>query len=417
MKKLLLAFLIVLGIGLAGIVGWTLSSTHQSQAKADEYVQWTKNQKFIPIDFAITAPAGTPGDQTLYISGDSAELGDWDAAGVPLHHDNDGKYRTTVSILSGIPHKFKVTRGTWGTVERAADGSDIPDHDFVGTPSVAVEATVGTWVDGGKSTPGKVTMTGDIRLHKKFESKLLDNSRTIIVYLPPGYETQTDARYPVLYMQDGQNLFDSATAYAGIEWGVDESAQKLITEKRIEPVIIVGIYNTPDRTAEFTPFDKTPGGVAGKGALYERFIIEEVKPMIDRTYRTMPDAAHTAIGGASEGGLITLAAAHDHPEVCGSVAVLDPWLRDSAHPLLDTWKDKSWMKGKRFYADMGTKGDGLYPGTTEVDDLNQLIKQFDSAGLKKGTDYLAGTVEGAEHGETAWQQRVPNFLLFLYGQK
>ena len=104
-------------------------------------------------------------------------------------------------------------------------------------------------------------------------------------------------------------------------------------------------------------------------------------------------------------------------DVFGSVAVLDPWLRDSQHSLLDTWKDDAWMKGKRFYADMGTNGGGLYPGTTEVADLNQLTQLFDSAGLKKGTDYLAGTVQGAEHNESAWQQRVPNVLMFLYEQK
>jgi enterochelin esterase-like enzyme len=272
-------------------------------------------------------------------------------------------------------------------------------------------------VDGGKSIPGKVTLTGLFRLHKKFESKLLGNFRTIIVYLPPGYETEQDRRYPVLYMQDGQNLFDSSTAFAGIEWGVDETAQDLITEKKIQPVIIVGIYNSPDRTAEFTPFDKTPAGDDGHGILYGRFIVEELKPMIDRTYRTIPDRDHTAVAGSSLGGLITLAIAHDHADVFGSVAVLDPWLRDSQHSLLETWKDDAWMKETRFYADMGTNGGDLYPGTTEVQDLNQLTQLFDSAGLKKGTDYESAIVDGAEHNEAAWQKRVPNFMLFLFAPK
>jgi enterochelin esterase-like enzyme len=417
MKKTMLAILILLAAGLAGIGGWTLNMTQRSRAAADQYVQWAQNQKIVTVKFDITAPPETPTDQTLYLSGDASEMGSWDAAGLPLHRDDDGHYRATVDLLSGIPHKFKVTRGTWGSVERGADGADIPDHEFTGDPATIVKSSVLTWVDGGKSIPGKVTLTGLFRLHKKFESKLLGNSRTIIVYLPPDYETNPDRRYPVLYMQDGQNLFDSSTAFAGIEWGVDESAQRLITEKQIEPVIVVGIYNSPDRTAEFTPFDKTPTGSEGRGTLYGRFVVEELKPMIDHTYRTIADRAHTAIAGSSQGGLITLAIAHDHPDIFGSVAALDPWLRDSQNSLFDTWKDDAWMKGMRFYVDMGSNGGDLYPGTTELQDLNQLTALFNSAGLKKGSDYYSTVVDGAEHNETAWQKRVPNFLLFLYATK
>jgi predicted alpha/beta superfamily hydrolase len=417
MKKAMLSLVILLLIGLAGIGGWTLNTTQRSRAAADQYVQWAQNQKIVTVTFEVTVPPETPADQTLYLSGDAPEMGNWDAAGVPMHRDADGKYRATVDLLSGIEHKFKVTRGTWGTVERGAGGAEIPDHTFTAEANGIVTSTVLTWVDGGKSIPGRITLTGIFRLHKKFESKLLGNSRTIIVYLPPDYETAKDRRYPVLYMQDGQNLFDSSTAFAGIEWQVDESAQKLITDGKIQPVIIVGIYNAPTRTAEFTPFDKTPAGDTGQGKLYGRFVVEEVKPMIDQTYRTMPDRQHTAVAGSSMGGLITLAIAHDHADVFSGVAVLDPWLRDQQHSLLDTWKDDAWMKGMRFYVDMGTNGGALYPGTTEIQDMNQLTQMFDSAGLKKGTDYVANVIDGAEHNETAWQKRVPDFLIFLYGQK
>ncbi|HEX4054839.1 MAG TPA: alpha/beta hydrolase-fold protein [Tepidisphaeraceae bacterium] len=417
MKKPLITFFVILVGALAGIGGWLLNSVHQSRASAEAYVQWVKSQTVAPVQFIISVPSDTPKDQTLFLSGDSSELGSWDAAGVPLHQESDGRYRVTVNLLTGIHHTFKVTRGTWGTVERGAGGTEIPDHAFTAEPGKVVNSSVLTWVDGGKSIPGKITLTGNFRLHQKFESQLLGNTRTIIVYLPPNYESNKIRRYPVLYMQDGQNLFDSSTAFAGVEWRVDETAQALITQKKIQPVIIVGIYNTPDRTAEFTPFDKTPTGAAGRGALYGRFIVDELKPMIDRTYRTIPDRDHTALAGSSMGGLITLAIAHDHPDVFGGVAVLDPWLRDSQHDLLDTWKDDAWMKGMRFYVDMGTNGGPEYPGTTEVPDFNALVQQFDSAGLKKGTDYSATIIDGAAHNESAWQQRVGNFLTFLYGQK
>lgn len=416
MKKSILLLSVVLVVALAGIGGWLLSSVHQSRAVAEEYVQWAQSQKVIPIEFSVAAPPETPADQILYLSGDSVELGSWDAAGVPLHLQSDGRYHTTVSVLSGIPHKFKVTRGTWGTVERGTGEADIDDHQFTAEPNMVVQSTIITWVDGGKSIPGKVTLTGNFRLHKKFESKILGNNRTIIVYLPPDYDSAPDHRYPVLYLQDGQNLFDASTSFAGVEWQVDETAQDLIKSGKIDPVIIVGIYNSPDRTPEFTPFDKTPTGEDGRGSLYGRFVVEEVKPMIDKTYRTQPDRAHTAIGGAAMGGLISLAIAHNHHDVFGEVAVLDPWLRDSQTSLLSSWKDNAWMKGTRFYADMGTEANSLYPGTTQVADLNQLTAQFDAAGLRQGTDYSTATVQNAQHGETAWQKRVGNFLTFLYGR-
>src|SRR5206468_8014045 len=119
-----------------------------------------------------------------------------------------------------------------------------------------VQASVATWVDKGKTVPGRVTLTGTFQQHKKFHSSILNNERTIIVYLPPGYEEEANqnTRYPVLYMQDGQNLFDESTSFAGVEWRVDETAQKLMESAKIQPAIIVGIYNAGEqRTAEFTP--------------------------------------------------------------------------------------------------------------------------------------------------------------------
>jgi len=417
MRKPLIAFVVILIAALAAIGGWLASNVRQSRAAADAYVDWGKSQKIAPVEFSITVPADTPTDQTIYISGDSSELGSWDAAGVPLHRGADGSYHGTVNLLTGVPHYFKVTRGTWGTVERGANGEDISNHAFTATDGQIVQSTVLTWVDQGKSVPGRVTLTGNFRLHRKFESEILGNSRTIIVYLPPDYYSDSSRRYPVLYMQDGQNLFDASTSFAGVEWRVDESAQDLITRGKIRPVIIVGIYNTPDRTAEFTPFAKTPNGTPGRGDLYGRFIVEELKPMIDRTYRTLPDRADTSIGGASMGGMISLAVASEHPDLFGSVVVLDPWLRDSSHSLLTLWTNSDWMRNMRFYVDMGTAGGVYYPGDTEVQDLDALVSQFHAAGLKRGTDLIAVIIKGGQHNESAWQPRVPDFLKFLYGRK
>src|SRR5258707_11555218 len=158
------------------------------------------------------------------------------------------------------------------------------------------------------------TLTGNIHRHRQFPSRTLGNRRDILVYLPPGYRRFLRRRYPVFYLQDGQNLFDAATAFAGVEWGVDETAQRLIRRKLIEPIIIVAIANTgPDRIHEYAPTrgiidakakrKKRSRGLARK---YGKFLIQELKPFIDSKYRSKPEAEFTGLGGASLGGLLVM---------------------------------------------------------------------------------------------------------------
>src|SRR5881398_2935331 len=132
------------------------------------------------------------------------------------------------------------------------------------------------------------TLTGDIRLHRNFHSKVLNNDRDVIVYLPPDYESNKKKRYSVFYLHDGQNLFDGATSFIpGQEWRADEIAQSLILSGKIEPLIIVGIYNTgAARVNEYTAAADAKYKTGGKADLYGRFLVEELKPFIDSTYRT-----------------------------------------------------------------------------------------------------------------------------------
>src|SRR5438270_7130098 len=157
----------------------------------------------------------------------------------------------------------------------------------------------------------------ELRLHRRFRSQFLEPERALIVYVPPEYERNTHQRYPVLYMHDGQNLFDSATAFGGNEWRLDDTAEELIERGAIEPVIIVGIYNTGEqRIHEYTPtVDAKLGG--GKADLYGKMIVNEVKPFIEKTYRTLPGGENTAMGGSSLGGLVTLHLGIKYPNVFG----------------------------------------------------------------------------------------------------
>ena len=160
----------------------------------------------------------------------------------------------------------------------------------------------------------KHTLTGNIKVHRAFPSKFLGNRRDILVYLPPDYRRFSWRRHSVLYLHDGQNVFDAATSFGGVEWSVDETAERLIRTKIIDPLIIVAVANMgEDRVHEYTP---TPGVIEAKGRrkkrsrglarLYGRFLMEELKPFIDRKYRTRRGPTFTGLGGSSLGGLVTL---------------------------------------------------------------------------------------------------------------
>src|SRR6185436_3110634 len=161
----------------------------------------------------------------------------------------------------------------------------------------------------------KHTLTGNIKLHRAFRSRILGNRRDILVYLPPGYRRFSRKRYPVLYLHDGQNVFDAATSFAGVEWGVDESAERLIKENLIEPLIVVAVANTGEqRIHEYAPTrgvidEKAKRKRRSKGLArnYACFLLDDLQPYLDRKHRTNPDAEFSGFGGSSLGGLVTLA--------------------------------------------------------------------------------------------------------------
>lgn len=261
------------------------------------------------------------------------------------------------------------------------------------------------------------TLTGDVRLHKDFHSQVLNNNRDIIIYLPPGYDFDLKRRYPVLYFHDGQNLFDGATSYIpGQEWRLDETAEALIGAHKIEPLIIVGLYNTGrDRVEEYTPVQDPKYKVGGKADLYGRMIVEEVKPFIDRTYRTMTDAKHTGLGGSSLGGLVSLYLGLKYPNVFGRLAVVSPSVFWGDKFIVHEVEALRRKPDERIWVDIGTKegrdGKEALETTTNARLLEStLIKK----GWKEGKDLKYFEAQGAEHNEGAWAARVEPMLVFLF---
>lgn len=262
-------------------------------------------------------------------------------------------------------------------------------------------------------TPYVVSLppVGEFRKHAGFRSKFLPNARDVLVYLPPGYEQDATRRYPVLYLHDGQNLFDGATSFIpGQDWRVGQTANRLIREQAIEPVIIVGIYNTGhERVHEYTPSRDPRLKVGGKADLYGRFIVEELKPFIDTHYRTRAGVSDTGLGGSSLGGLVTTYLGLRHPGVFGKLAVISPsvWW-DGRRILRDVAALKS-RTGARIWLDMGTE-----EGPRAINDARLLRDALLAKGWSLDNDLRYHEAQGANHSEVAWAQRVEPMLRFLY---
>ena len=234
--------------------------------------------------------------------------------------------------------------------------------------------------------------------------------RPVQVWLPPNYERDTERRYPVLYLHDGQNVFDAAAA--GAEWQVDETAQRLVVDGQIQPLIIVAVHNTSRRIDEYTATARTFEGQTrgGLAPAYARYLIEQLKPSIDARYRTLPDAAHTAVGGSSLGGIMSLWLAVHHGDVFGSALVVSPSLWwDDEFPIRDTQKTPLPMSQPRpkLWLDMGTN-----EGPDSIRQLRKLRSVLSARGWAAADiGYLEA--EGAGHDEGSWAARVEPMLRFV----
>lgn len=261
------------------------------------------------------------GTETVYLAGNLPELGPWNPGKLAL--TGNGRERTAeVKVPAGTVLEFKFTCGSWATVEIGPSGEDIGNRTFTvpATGEAAYTGTVAGW-HAVASAVKKSTATATVSmLGTNFAMPQLGRTRRIWLYLPPDYATGTNT-YPVLYMQDGQNVFDAATSFSG-EWGVDETLDEL-HRKGNPGCIVVAVENSPHRMDEYNPWTNAvaPARGGGEGDRYVDFLVHTLKPYIDRHYRTRPDRLHTGVAGSSAGGLISLYAALKHPETFGRAAL------------------------------------------------------------------------------------------------
>jgi enterochelin esterase-like enzyme len=260
--------------------------------------------------------------------------------------------------------------------------------------------------------------TGDLRLHE-FRSRVFRNTRFLRVWLPPGYDHAENSgwHYPVLYLNDGQNLFETATSYAGIEWEVDETADRLIREGAVPPMIIVGIDNaTKDRIREYMPHrSMNPMMLRVQGRYYPDFLMKEVMPFVERNYRVATGPENTGLGGSSLGALIALYTVMVRPGVIGRLLVESPSLWASARQVIKESRSvRIWPE--RIYLGVGTAEAGnAERSRTVVDDVRELAAILRRAVLSERRLRLV-IKDGAGHNEAAWAERFPEALQFLFGQ-
>jgi predicted alpha/beta superfamily hydrolase len=249
----------------------------------------------------------------------------------------------------------------------------------------------------------------DLRGHL-IESELLGGQRQLVVFVPEGYDEDSERRYPVLYMQDGQNLFDPTTSYvAGKDWQLDVTAQRLIRDGKIQPLIIVGVYHAGEkRIDEYTP-TKDAKRNGGKAAIYLQALTEVIKPHIDNEYRTHPCAWNTGLGGSSLGGLFTMYAGLECPEVFGKLAVMSPSAWWDHREIVREVKNLDLKSRQRIWLDIGTK-----EAAGAVADARALRDALIEDGWTEGSDLSYTEAVGAHHDEAAWAERSAAMLEFLF---
>lgn len=349
-------------------------------------------------------PSNTPMDADIHIAGDFQGWNPGDPEFI-LDDLGNGQYEIELDIPAG-QITFKFTRGGWDTVEGNEFGGFLPDrvYDFAGGAGT-LELDILTWEDTGGT--GTSTAADNVFiLDEDFYIPQLDRNRRIWIYLPPDYETSSKY-YPVMYMHDGQNLFDVQTSFSG-EWEVDESLNQLFDEGD-HGCIVVGIDNGGGlRIDELSPWYNSGYDAGGEGGEYVDFIIETLKPHVDANYRTLTGREHTVLFGSSLGGLISHYGIIEHQDVIGKAGVFSPafWFNPE---IFDHSTDTPKEENMKIYMLAGIpEGSG-----SVVDDVNQMESILFDNGFEEWEFNKAFHTDG-QHAEWYWAREFPWAYLWLF---
>ncbi len=360
------------------------------------------SQEKINVTFRVEAKTLNDSDK-VYIVGNAEELGSWNPGKVSLEKISNKLWQKTLTFAKGTRIEYKFTQGNWQTEALKNDATVPPNSVLNVERDTTISVAINNWRDKFNfKVAGQIT--GKVEYYKNFEIDGL-KPRDIIIWLPPDYEKETNMRYPVLYMHDGQNIFDPRTSNTFIDWQVDETADSLIRKGEIEPIIIVGMNNTDDRSTEYSD---TP-----LGRLYMKFIIEKVKPFVDSKYRTLTDAKNTAVAGSSMGGLISMMCAWEHPEVFSKAACFSPAFKYSK---IDYVKKVLEYSGKKKEITLYIDNGGIDLDAQLLPGVNEMVSALEQKGFLIDKDLFVYIDKTATHNEAAWAKGVWRPLKIFFGK-
>ncbi|MEM8770442.1 MAG: alpha/beta hydrolase-fold protein [Pseudomonadota bacterium] len=417
MRFIVLAVLALTAVLFAGCGPSAQSSPAKDNASAESPAETTA---------VITIRANVPDDTpTVYLVGNLPELGPWDPGAFSM--EGEGRERTAVlNAPAGHVLQYKFTLGSWEREALGPSGTIMPNFTLTVEDGAAVSHDLsgfGADPEAFINDPEGAAVEGRLVYWKDVSSKHLSETRHVVTWLPPGYDNNPEKRYRVIYMSDGQNIFDPRLAYTGVDWGVDEAVMRGVRNELYDPVIIVGVWNTVRRVPEYSPWHDGPD--------YGRFVVEELMPRVNEEFRTLTGPENTFHMGSSMGGLISFYLVNAYPDVfgaCGCVsthftlseAMLAGFLGgdqtnadETPYILRDIENGAGIPEGVRYYFDYGTKGLDAFYEPPHLAVAQWLREQ----GLEEGEDFVMRKYEGADHNEASWRARADDPLRFLLAPK
>lgn len=353
-----------------------------------------------------SVPKNTPENATIYLA---SSINNWNPndENYKLNKDEKGNFSITISNfpIGQKTLEYKFTQGSWDMAEADKEGKSIENRKIELSKSIQnIENQIVSWA---LSQEKNHTISGNVKiLSDKFEIPQLNTTRKIWIYLPPSYAT-SKKKYPVIYMEDGQNLFDEATSSYG-EWKIDETMENLAKQGKTE-TIVVGIDNGgSERLNEYSPWKNEKYG-GGKGEKYAEFLAETLKPFVDENYRTLSQAKNTALIGSSMGGLISFYCGLKYPSSFGKLGIFSPsfWFaEEEAQEFLKENADQ--LKSTKFYFLAGKK-----ESETMVSDVQEMVDLLYKNGISKRKIKTKFDEDGT-HSENYWAREFPFAFLWLF---
>ncbi len=411
----------VLGWAVLMIVISAMAGCSQEETTPEAATDAATDPVMHTVTITVTVPEDAP---TVYLAGNLPELGPWHPAGLELSGDST-KRMATLSVPHGFSLSYKVTAGSWEREGLGPSGTLLPaftadiDSDKELTAEIAgfrvdPELLIADWQGAGAK--------GELVYWKDVASDFLTEKRHVVTLLPPGYDAADDRRYKVIYMHDGQNLFDPRMSYTNVDWGVDEAMQRGVEAGDYEPAIIVGVWNSAARIREYSPWHDAPK--------YAQFLIEELMPRVESEFNVKTGPGNTFVMGSSMGGLLSFYLVQNHPNIfgaCGCVSSHFPmseqmleWFmgRDPSQadptPYIerDIAAGATMPSGVRPFFDYGTEGLDADYEPPHLAVKAWLLEQ----GFTEGTDFKMKKFEGADHSESSWRERVGEHLDWMLGE-